>query len=129
MSPSRPIPEPILRAYAGAWPLRHVNPAAFANQIRRALEYVCQDRGAIGRSLAEQLRDLAQRSVFPPDLASTGDLLRQLGNIGSHATTDEIDAWDAELADELFVMILRYVYLVPAHISRMKQRMSMRAAM
>jgi hypothetical protein len=127
VTPSSPIPEPVRRAYDDAWPLRHINPTAFANQIRRALEFVCKDRGATGRTLAEQLRDLSRRAVFPAELADTGDLLRQLGNIGSHASDHRIDMWDAELADELFRMILQYVYLVPAHVTRMKERLSVRS--
>jgi hypothetical protein len=124
VTPSHPIPKPIIHAYVEAWPLRHINPTAFANQIRRALEYVCKDKGATGKTLAAQLKDLSQRSVFPEELASIGELLRQLGNIGSHATDQRVDMWDAELADELFRMIIQYVYLAPAHIQRMKERLS-----
>lgn len=32
--------------------------------------------------------------------------------------------WDAELLDELFKMLLRFVYLGPSHAKRMRQRLS-----
>jgi hypothetical protein len=123
VSPAMPVPAPVRRAYTDAWPLRHLNPAAFANQVRRCLEFVCEDKGASGRTLANKLRDLATRAVFPAELAVVADLLREVGNIGSHASAREIDVWDAELIDELFCLILRYVYLGPAHLQRMRERL------
>lgn len=123
VSPGSPVPALVQRTYADAWPLRHLNPAAFANQIRRCLEFVCENKGASGGTLAEKLRDLATREVFPSELAEVADLLREVGNIGSHASAREIDVWDAELIDELFCLILRYVYLGPAHVRRMRERL------
>lgn len=119
-----PLPSRVLRTYTEAWPLRHLNPSAFANQIRRALEYVCEDQGAKGKSLADKLRDLATRNIFPPELADVANLVREVGNIGSHSSSREIDVWDAELIDELFCLILRYVYLGPSHLRRLRQRLA-----
>lgn len=123
--PSSPIPEEVARVYRDAWPLRHTAPGAFANQIRRALEFVCKDRGAAGRTLKEQLTDLAKRNVFPPELVEIADLVREVGNRGSHADAKEVDIWDAELVDELFKTLLRFIYLGPSHAKRMRQRLSM----
>jgi hypothetical protein len=55
VSPSNPIPSEVLRAYIGAWPLRYLNPGAFANQIRRAIEFICEHQKANGKDLYEQL--------------------------------------------------------------------------
>lgn len=123
LMPNAPVPEKVLTVYSEAWPLRHTAPSAFANQIRRALEYVCQDRGAVGKTLYDQLRDLAKRSVFPPQLAEMADLVREVGNRGSHASLDEVNIWDAELLDQLFRLILQYVYIGPAHVERLRNRL------
>jgi hypothetical protein len=40
------VPERIVELYREIWPLRHIAPNAFAVQIRRALEFVCNDQGA-----------------------------------------------------------------------------------
>lgn len=125
VSEQDPLPRPVLRAYTRAWPLRHLNPSAFANQIRRALECLCKDQQAKGRHLADKLRDLARRNVFPPELAEIAHLVREVGNIGSHSSSREIDIWDAELIDELFCLIPRYVYLGRSHLRRMRQRLNM----
>lgn len=119
-----PIPEQVLEVYRKAWPLRHTNPAAFANQMRRTLEYVCTEQGASGDNLYEQLHSLAERHVLPKELVETASLIREVGNRGSHADHREVDIYDAELIDELFKLMIRYIYLGPAHVRRLRQRLS-----
>lgn len=124
VSSASPIPGEVTKVYRDSWPLRHTAPSAFANQIRRALEFVCKDRGAAGNTLHQQLADLARRNVFPPELAEIADLVREVGNRGSHAEAQEVDVWDAELLDELFKTLLRFIYLGPSHAKRMRERLS-----
>ena len=123
VDPDSPVPAAISRVYLEAWPLRHRAPSAFANQVRRALEFICANQAAAGDTLHQQLQDLETRGVLPKGLARMAALLRQFGNIGSHATKRDIDRWDAELIDALFQMILEYVYVGPARIARLEQRM------
>lgn len=124
VSGKNPIPLSVRHAFRQAWPLRHTAPAAFANQIRRTLEFICEDQQAQGKNLYQQLEDLASKGVFPGGLADIATLVRMLGNIGSHASEKEISIWDAELLDALFRMLLEYVYLGPARVKRLKARMS-----
>jgi hypothetical protein len=107
--------------------LRRTAPNAFAGQIRRALEYVCQDQNAAGRTLFHQLEDLANRGLLPAALAETTAILRKAGNIGVHADEEDIDVWDAELIDELFRLVIEYVYIAPAKTKRLQTRMRDRA--
>lgn len=122
------IPLRALALYEDAWPLRHTVPSAFANQIRRALEIVCKDKGGRGRNLASQLEHLASSGVLPPGLAEMADLVRELGNRGSHAGAVDVDIYDAELMDELFRSILHYVYVGPAHVRRLRERLAVGAS-
>jgi hypothetical protein len=124
VSPSDPIPASVVSAYEASWPLRYLNPGAFANQIRRCLEFVCRDQEAQGNSLAAQLKDLVAEGILPADLARVADLLREVGNIASHADAKAIDLWDAELVDELFKTMIRYIYVAPAQVRRMRERLS-----
>ena len=119
-----PVPKTVLDAYTKAWPLRHLAPGAFANQIRRALEFLCADQEAAGGNLHDQLKSLADRHIFPPEIVEVASLIRVLGNRGSHADSQEVDRYDAELVDELFRSILRYVYVGPAHARRLRVRLS-----
>lgn len=116
------IPERILKTYEEIWPLRHIAPNAFAGQIRRALEFICHEENAQGRTLFEQLKDLVSRGTFPGYFSEITDLMRQVGNLGAHAAERDVDVWDAELLDDFFRSIVEYVYIVPSKIERMKQR-------
>lgn len=126
VSPSQPVPEHILRLYEEVWPLRHRAPAAFIGQIRRTLEYICVHQNAVGKDLFNKLQDLGAKGILPGYFAQITDLLREVGNMGAHATTEELSVWDAELIDEFFRALLNYVYIAPARIKRMQERLNAR---
>ena len=71
-----------------------------------------------------QSRSLAERHILPEELVEIASLIREVGNRGSHADHREVDIYDAELIDELFKLMIRYVYLGPAHVRRLRQRLS-----
>src|SRR5215207_3450495 len=53
------LPQGVHTAYTAALSVRAVDANAFAVLLGRVLEKVCVDRGASGRTLADQLRDLS----------------------------------------------------------------------
>lgn len=122
------VPARIISLYNEVWPLRHIAPDAFAGQVRRALEFICLDQKAKGRTLAEQLKDLAARGTFPGHFAEMTDLMRHVGNLGVHAGETSVDFWDAELLDDSFRSVVEYVYIAPSRIERMRQRAGVRAS-
>jgi hypothetical protein len=79
------VPERIRAVYEEAAAIKRRAPNAFANQIRRALEVLCHDRGANGRTLDASLRQLSANGEIPAPLADMTDVLRLFGNMGSHA--------------------------------------------
>lgn len=120
-----PIPDPLWKTYEQAWPLQFTSPSAFAGQIRRALEFLCNEQGATGKSLYDQINQLATRGVLPAELlVDASNLIRKLGNVGVHSSGDNIDYWDAELLDDVFRIILDFVYVTPSKIARLKKRLS-----
>ena len=123
LSPNQPIPAKVYNLYYQVWPLRHRSPAAFVGQIRRLLEFVCADKGAVGKDLFTKLQDLSQKGVFPGYFSQITDLLRKVGNLGAHAAEEELSVWDAELIDDFFRSIIDYVYIAPARIKRMEERL------
>lgn len=120
------VPKRIQRIYEEIWPLRHIAPNAFAGQIRRALEFICHDQKAQGRTLFEQLKDLSSRGVFPGYFSEITELMRLIGNLGAHAAEQEVDFWDAELLDDFFRAVVEYVYIAPSRIERLKERIDAR---
>jgi len=43
--------------------------------------------------------------------------------MGAHAADEELSIWDAELIDDFFRATLDYVYVAPAKIRRMENRL------
>jgi hypothetical protein len=118
------VPKKVIDLYQKSWPLRHLSPGAFVVQVRKALEHICKDKGAVGKTLDAKLKDLAAKQTFPGHFAEMTDLMRKIGNLGAHADDDhEVDYWDAELLDEFFRSIVEYVYITPSRIERMRQRL------
>ena len=117
------VPEPVRVIYEEAIAVKNRAPNAFANQIRRALESLCADRGAQKQTLAQSLEELASRGEIPPVLAEMTDVLRRLGNIGSHAGQDQVGAEYVDVIDDFFRAIVEYVYIAPHKIREFKARL------
>ena len=117
-----PVPFEVLDVYGPAWRLRFLAPDAFAVQVRKALEIVCGDLEARGNSLHERLRDLASRGLLPEGLVGVTELIREVGNVGAHQPPKAVDRNDAELLDELFRLLLSYLYVGPRLMSYLTDR-------
>jgi hypothetical protein len=117
------VPQSIRDAYLEANRIREIAPNAFAVQIRRALEALCEDRSAKGRSLAEKLKDLSTRNEIPPVLAEITDVLRIIGNIGAHGIGESVHPLQAYAINEFFMAVIEYVYVAPEKLWAFRERM------
>lgn len=122
LSPSKPVPSRILKTYEKVYCLKHKEPSAYISQIRRLLEYICKNKEASGKDLFSKLNDLAGKGVLPGHFVDITDLLRKVGNMSIHASDKDVDIWDAELIDDLFRFVIEYVYIAPAKIKRLMER-------
>jgi hypothetical protein len=80
---------------------------------RRAIHSLCEDKGATGRDLYAQLKDLKEKHLITPDLHEWSDSLRVLGRDGAHPEFPEVTEEDAEDGVKLLREIVRYVYILP----------------
>jgi hypothetical protein len=110
------IPVGVAKIYGEAARIKMIAPNAFAVQIRRALEAVCEDRGAQSGNLQKRLKDLSERGEIPTVLAQVSDALRLLGNVGAHATANSIRPWQVYAIDDFFRAIVEYVYVAPSKL-------------
>lgn len=118
------VPEKVRESYQKAVRLKPIHPPAFANQIGVALERMCKDQGATGRSLADKLRDLRNREILPATLAEMTEKVRVFRNLGSHADDDdEVTPADADAIDEFFRAVVEYVYVAPHRVAEVKKRL------
>jgi hypothetical protein len=117
------VPANIVKLYDKAWPLRHIDPGAFAVKIRGALELICNAQGLQGDDLAAHLKVLVAQNTLPGYFGEMTFLMRKVGNIAAHPQPQEVDYWQAEQLDEFFRLIIEYLYVLPSRMRRLKGRL------
>lgn len=118
------VPQRIANVYEEASRIKEIAPNAFAVQIRRALEAVCEDRGVEKGTLQKKLNKLAKSGEIPPLLAEASEVLRLLGNIGAHGTEESVHPLLATAIDDFFRAIVEYTYVAPSKLKDFKSRVS-----
>lgn len=111
------LPDSLARAFDAAQKVRNIDVNAYGVLLGRVLEMVCEDRNADGRDLADKLADLAKKGEIPEKLVGVAKGLRQLRNVGAHATLGELTGANLPILDRLCRAILEYVYSAP-HIAQ-----------
>jgi hypothetical protein len=108
------VPEPVTSAAIEAEKCLGVRAYnACGVMTRRAIHSLCGDKGAEGRDLFGQLKDLKSKQLITPDLHEWADSLRVLGRDGAHPEFPEVTADDAEDGVKLLREIINYVYILP----------------
>ncbi len=120
--PSTPegVPSLIAKAYDAAHQVRSIDTNAYGVLLGRVLELVCLDRGASGEFLGHRIGDLATKGEIPDKLVEVAKGLKDLRNIGAHASLGELTIEDSTILDDLCRAILAYVYTAP-HLSQKVQ--------
>ena len=117
------VPRKIKNVYNEAHRIKELAPSAFAVQIRRALEAICEDQGAKKGNLQSRLETLTKEGKLPSILSDVGDILRLLGNIGAHGITESIHPLQANSLDEFFRAIVEYIYIAPFRLKEVREQM------
>src|SRR5690554_2258421 len=117
------VPELIRKVYQEAFRIKELAPNAFAVQIRRSLEAVCEDRGAGKGSLQKRLANLVDKGEIPPTLSELSDVLRLLGNLGAHGINESVLPIQAAAIDDFFRVIVEYVYVAPHKLNEFREKM------
>lgn len=118
------VPASVAQSYAEAARIKNLAPNAFAVQIRRALEALCDDRRAKRGLLQRRLEDLASKGEIPPILAEMTEVLRLLGNIGAHAADQTVKPGYVRAIDDFFRAVVQYVYVAPSWLAEFRQQPS-----
>jgi hypothetical protein len=117
------LPLRVQAAVEAAERVKAVDPNAYGVLVRRALECICHDRGAKGRSLHDLLRDLGAKNEIPDRLVEVAVGLKNLGNIGAHAGLGDLSPREVPLMASLLVAVLEHVYGAPHLIAVVEKRL------
>jgi len=107
------LPRDIRINYEKAQKVARVDSNAYAVLLGRVLDCVCMDRGAVGNTLNECLTDLANKGEIPKTLGDLAHQLRQLRNVGAHATLGTLSAREIPILEAICNAVLEYVYEAP----------------
>lgn len=117
------VPKIVGKCYQEAASIKNRAPNAFAGQIRRALEALCDNRGAKKGTLHIRLKELADKGEIPPILAEMTDVLRLIGNVGVHSVSQSVELYQVNAIDEFFRAVVEYVYVAPEKVKRFREQM------
>ncbi len=117
---SEKIPEKIRRYYEEAIRIKMIAPNAYAGQIRKCLEALCDDRNIKQGSLFIRLDELALRGEIPKHFIEMANILRFFGNIGVHSIETNTPI-PVDTIEDFFIAIIEYVYGFPSRIEEIKQ--------
>lgn len=117
------IPLKICEIYSEAISLKKLSPSSFGVQIRKVLELLCEEQGAPkSGDLYNKLEKLSERNIFPENIINMGNIIRKVAKYGAHPKDEEITASDADLLDDIFHLILDYVYITPYKVKTLEDK-------
>lgn len=97
---------------------------AAAIMVRKTLEELCKDRGAVGKNLKEKISDLRSKIILPKELMDGLDDLRLLGNDAAHIESTEyenVGPDEVEISIEITKEILKSVYQYSELLGKLQQ--------
>lgn len=121
---NRAVPVAIRNIYGEAALVKRNAPNAFAMLIRKGLEAICDDRGALNDTLAARLKHLSERGEIPPVLAELTDVLRVVGNTAAHGSLQVITPPMTWAIDDFFRAIVEYIYVAPNKLDEFKSKLA-----
>jgi hypothetical protein len=119
----RGLPERIGKAYEAALKVREIDANAYGVLAGRLLELVCDDRGASGDNIDKKLANLVSKGEIPDKLAEVAKNLRNLRDVGAHATLGDLTPREVPILSDLVRALLEYVYGTPALVEDARERL------
>lgn len=117
------IPAQVASAYAAALKCRNIDTVICLIALRRILEFICHDKQAKGQNLWRKIEDLSSKGILPPELKHASIITKNYGNMGAHDSQINVSQTDINLIFEFVKYILDYLYVLPAKLKEMQEKM------
>lgn len=118
------VPTPVIEAFEEAIQCHAIQCyVAAAIMVRKTLEQLCVDRGAVGGNLKERILALGGKVVLPQELLDGLDDLRLLGNDAAHIESNvynQVGREEVEVGIEFTKEVLKAVYQYSALLARLR---------
>ncbi|MFP7331065.1 DUF4145 domain-containing protein [Bacillus subtilis] len=119
------LPKNIKSAYESALKVRKIDAMVCLMALRRTLEMVCKNKGAIGRTLHAKLNDLEEKKILPPLMGGLSKMIKEAGNAAAHGDDIEFNSTMVEPLFKFTNKILEYIYILPTEMARARRQMEM----
>lgn len=119
------LPKNIKNAYESALKVKNIDDTVCLLALRRTLEMVCKDKGAVKGQLHQKLNQLQQQGILPPLMGDISKVIKDFGNMAAHG--DQVD-FNSHMVDGMFRFtnkILEYVYILPREMKRARREIEM----
>lgn len=117
------LPGSVAKAYEAASAVAQVDANAYAVMLGRVLDAVAIDRGAVGRTLALRLKDLAEKGEIPKNIADMAHSIKQFRNVGAHGDLGVLTDEEIPFLEALSNSVLEYVYVAPRLVAMTEGRL------
>ncbi|MFI9769430.1 DUF4145 domain-containing protein [Streptomyces sp. NPDC052415] len=119
----RHLPEDVERYYLGAMRVLRVGvPDAAAVQLRRTLEAAAAHFGIKERVLMKSIEKLIKDGHVTQSFAPVLHHIRVVGNVGAHASDEDVDQVTAEGALRFTTQLLRNLFEVPGELDALTKQ-------
>jgi hypothetical protein len=120
------VPKEIYSAFESAVKTKGIDYAICLLSLRRVLEMICKDKGAVGGNLENKIDDLIEKKIFPPMIEDACWIIRQLGNDAAHADKFSVYTYEVEQVIGYVATIIDYLYSLPHRVEKMKKKIEER---
>lgn len=92
-----------------------------AVELRKTLEAAAQAHGINDRPLARAIERLAEEGLVTKRFVDVLGHIRKLGNLGAHASDEDISIDEARMAMEFTTQVLKNLFEIPAKLSSLSR--------
>lgn len=119
------FPREVINNFDKAIELKSVDEASCLIKLRITLEMICNDQEAKGKTLYEKILYLSENGILPKTLNAASTLTKDLGNIGAHESSVEINLTELISVIELVEYIIQYIYVLPNEIEELENKFNL----
>ena len=120
------VPKDIYSAFESAVKTKGIDFSICLLSLRRVLEMICKDKGAVGDNLEKKIDNLIEQNILPPMIEDACWIIRQLGNEAAHADRIPVYTYDIEQVIGYVATIIDYLYSLPHRVGKMKKKIEER---
>jgi len=117
------LPETIKKAFESALKVKNIDNEVCFLALRRTLELVLVDKGAMKWGLQDKIEELAKKNILPDTLKEASLIAKLFGDTAAHKQSTNASVHDINTIVDFIEYILEYFYIIPSRLDAIKQKL------